>query len=122
MSLPTNYIRINCNGPFHFISAPPPPLLRVKEILGGGRGSSEGVLNCYFRGSRDQNPSIGRVGGGGAGPITKLYIYIKGEASNYKSAECIMLGQLIITNSLTYTPLSLFRITYMLTKTCSQIH
>ena len=47
MSLPTNYIRINCNGPFHFISAPPPPLLRVKEILGGGRGPlaviSEGV-------------------------------------------------------------------------------
>ena len=46
MSLPTNYIRINCNGPFHFISAPP-PLLRVKEILGGGRGPlaviSEGV-------------------------------------------------------------------------------
>lgn len=45
MSLPTNYIRINCNGPFHFISAP--PLLRVKEILGGGRGPlaviSEGV-------------------------------------------------------------------------------
>ena len=37
---------------------------------------SEGVLNCYFRGSRDQNPSIGRVGGGGAGPIIKLYIYI----------------------------------------------
>ena len=47
MSLPRNYIRINCNGPFHFISAPPPPLLRVKEILGGGRGPlaviSEGV-------------------------------------------------------------------------------
>ena len=46
MSLPTNYIRINCNGPFHFISAPPAPL-RVKEILGGGRGPlaviSEGV-------------------------------------------------------------------------------
>ena len=39
---------------------------------------SEGVLNCYFRESRDQNPSIGRGGGADIkrnGPITKLYIY-----------------------------------------------
>ena len=44
------------------------------------------------------------------------------QGKNFKSAECTMLEQLIITNSLKYTPFSRVLITYMLTKRCSQIH
>ena len=44
MSLPTNYIRINCNGPFHFISAPPPPPI---EGQGNPRGR-EGAFSSNF--------------------------------------------------------------------------